>query len=205
MRRATGAIVVLALAAAGCPRKAGHPGEELEVADALLAQARSPAGIGTDLVDAEVVERVRRIQLVRRTALDTREADTLLAALSGEAGPDKQYPEAVRAAKQRERATRGLRAQAQGDCKASLDEAGTRGRLRYLLDPIKGTPDEIQRAQEQLGSSLHEATGARLDCSQGGKVGLLMRRGDDGKLRVVDIWEIGGQPIQFDPNIPGMK
>jgi hypothetical protein len=205
MRRTSGAIVILALAAAGCPRKAGHPGEELEVAQALLAQARAPDGIGTDLVDAEVVERVRRIQLVRRTTLDTREADVLLAALAGEAGPDRQYPEAVRAAKQRERATRGLRAQAHGECKASLDEPGTRGRLKYLLDPINGVPDEVKRAQEQLGSELHEATGARLDCAEGGHIGLLMRRGDDGKLRVVDIWEIGGQPIQFDPNIPGMK
>ena len=205
MRRAAPIALAFALSGAGCHQRPLPPsGEELKVAEKLLAEARSDGGIGTDLVDAEMVERVRRIQLVRRTALDTFDKEKLLSVLAGEGGPDKQYPEAQRPEKQRERATRGMRAQAQGECKAVLDEAGVRARLDYLLSPVKGMPEAVNRAQEELGTMLRQATGARLDCTPG-HIGMLMRRGDDGKLKVVDMWQAGAPPIQFDPDSPNQK
>jgi hypothetical protein len=197
-------LFAAATLAAGCR----HRQEAERFALDLLAAARSDGGIGPDLVDAQLVEKVRRLALVRRTMLDTHDRDQLLGVLSGEAGPDRQYPAAARAAKQRERATRGLAAVARGACRATVDESRAEMRVKFLVEPFTGAPDEVAVAQAELERGLRSAELVRLDCVDGkdqARVGVLAVRGDDGKLRAVDIYPIGTGSFEVSPNDPRMR
>ncbi len=196
------ALVAFATASiAGCRH---DPGESERVALALVEAARSPAGIGADLVDADVAEKVRRIQLVRRATLDTYDRGKLLEVLSGEAGPDRQYPPAERPTKQRERASRGLAATAKGACKATRDPRLASDRVQLLVEPLKHVPSEVTAAQQDLAAALHDTEGVRLDCAPG-HVAVLLAKGGDGKLRAVDLWELGATSFEVNPNDPTMK
>jgi hypothetical protein len=186
---------------AGCNR---GPTEAERTALALVEASRSPSGIGPELVNADLVEKVRRIQLVRRTTLDTYDRAKLLEVLAGEAGPDRQYAPADRPQKQRERASRGLAATAKGVCKATQDGQVAADRVHTLTDPMKYVPSEVVAAQQDLESALHDAEAVRLDCAPG-RVAVLLVKGSDGKLRVVDLWEPGAASFEVNPNDPTLK
>ena len=147
---------------------------------------------------------MRRLQLVRRTTLDTLKREALLEVLSGEAGPDKQYPASERPKKQRERATRGLVAATDGACRAVRDRSGAEEHVRKLVAPIAGAPAEVLAAEEELDGALRGVDGAVLVCDRG-KVGLVMHRASDGKLKLVDMFDLARAPLEIDPNDPGMK
>lgn len=195
-------IVFLVAAVGGCHTR--KPDDEEAFALGLLAAARATDGIRADQVDAELVERVRRSQLTRRMTLDTHDRAKLLEALAGESGPDKQYPVAERPKKQRERASRGLAANAQGQCRAAVDENETATRVKFLTEAIPDVPREGLDARAALASALEGAEVIRLTCAAG-PLGILVVRGSDGKLRAVDLYEIGRGSIEWNPNDPGMK
>ena len=210
MRRALAPLIALAVSgaalAAGC-RRGGEArgGEELErAALELVAASRTDGGVGPEVVDGELVELIRRIQLVRRATLDTNDRDRLLEVLSGESGPDRQYPAAERPRMQRERATRGLREHARGDCKATRDGALTDERMRYLTEPPDGVPPEVAAAQRELATRLQGAAVVRLACAPG-SLGVLVVRGADGKARAADVFPLQRSAIGIDPDDPQMK
>ncbi len=170
----------------------------------VVAAARAEPGLGPELVDEELVEQVRRVQLVRRTMLDTFDRAKLAEVLAGEAGPDRQYPPAERPRKQRERATRGLRAVLQGPCRATHDEAGAQIHVQRMVKPVPGQPDEVTRAMADLDRALAPVDGAVVQC-ESGKVGVVAHRGADGRLKLVDVFDLERSPIEINPNDPSMK
>lgn len=193
--------VWLGLAVAGCMRSSN----EIETfAQTVVEAARSDAGIGPMLVDDTLVERVRRVQLARRTLLDTAKLEPILQALSGETGPDRQYPPAERSARQRQRASRGLRANAVGGCRIRADSRVAHERLRFLTEPPQGAPPPLRAEQEALARDLRDAEAVRLDC-RSGPIGLLAQRDADRTLRAVDIFSIGASSFEVNPNDPQMK
>jgi hypothetical protein len=195
------AAILALLALAGCrDQKAEVERFALDVVQA----ARSPDGIGPDLVDDVLVEKVRRLQLARRTTLDTMKREALVEALSGEVGPDKQYPVAERPKKQRERATRGLNATISGNCRAVHDTSGAEIHIKQLVAPIAGQPDEMLTAENEIDIALRGVDGAVLVCDTG-KVGVVVHRGSDGKWKLVDMFDLQRQPIEINPNDPNMK
>jgi hypothetical protein len=170
----------------------------------VVVAARSPAGLGAELVDADVVEQVRRIQLVQRTTMDTRQAPALLRALDGDAGPDRQYPPSDRPQKQRERATRGLRDGLSGPCRAARWDTGRDRRVRHLVEPLENVPAAVTEAQSRLARALDGAELARVTCEKSGDVGMLFVP-RDGRLRLVDVWALGHSTVEVNPNEPTMK
>ncbi len=198
MRRA-GILALLALA--GCH----DPKVEVErFALEVVRAARSPEGIGPDLVDEKLVEKVRCLQLARRMTLDTLKREALVEALSGEVGPDKQYPVAERPKKQRERATHALITTVSGDCRAVHDTPGAEAHVKQLVSPIPGQPEEMQAAETELDIALRGVDGAVLVCGTG-KVGVVVHRGGDGKWKLVDLFDLNRQPIEINPNDPTLK
>lgn len=196
---------MLLAVAPGCRKKAAPLDDTSRFALSVVEAARSPAGLGADLIDADLVEQSRRMQLVRRTTLDTWEADKLRAVLGGEGGPDRQYPVAERPQKQRERATRGLRATLDGACRASSWPAARDGRVRFLTLPWGPTlPDEVKAAQADLARRLAGAEAARVTCKTGDVVFLIVP-GSDGKRRLVDIFPTATPNLVVSPNEPTMK
>lgn len=189
------------IAVAGCKKDTT---ESERVALAIVAAARTSTGIGPELVDSALTEKVRCMQLVRRTTLDTFNRDKLLAVLNGEGGPDRQYAPADRPQRQRERAARGLAATTRGDCKATPAPQLAADRVKALTDPIEGAPSEVLAAQQELQAALQEAEAVRLDC-QPGHVGVLLVKAPDGKRRVIDLWELGASSFEVNPNDPTMK
>ena len=171
---------------------------------ALVAASRSPAGIGPELVDTDLAEQARRLQLVRRATLDTLKREKLLAVLAGAGGPDQQYPPSEWPQKQRERATRGLAATAQGECKATFAPQLAADRVKALTEPMQGVPPEVRAAQQELQSELRDAEAVRLDC-QPGHVGVLLVKSAFGGRRAIDLWEFGATSFEVNPNDPAMK
>lgn len=171
----------------------------------VVEAARSPDGLPAALVDAELVEQVRRVELARRLSLDTADRAALLAALSGEAGPDRQYPPSERPLRQRERATRGLRATLEGRCSAARWPEGGRAWLARITGPTTSRlPDEVVAAQEALRQRLAQAEAVRVTCAAG-EVGLLLVRGPDGERRVAEIFPTRAAGIERSPFDPSMK
>jgi hypothetical protein len=197
------ASLLLALACAfGC--SSNKSSDQAKFALDLVAASRTAEGIRADQVDADLVEKVRRSQLVRRMRLDTADPTKLLEALSGETGPDRQYPPAERPLRQRERATRGLKANAQGDCQATMDTAEAAVRIKFLTEPLDNVPQQVLDARAELAAALQSAEVIRLTCAAS-RLGVLAVRGADGKLRAVDLYEIGRGSIEINPNDPSMK
>jgi len=194
--------IAVALALAGCRKNAKDEIEKFAL-DAVAA-ARADGGLGPDLVDADLVEQVRRVQLARRTMLDTFDRQALVAVLAGEAGPDRQYPPAERPLRQRERATRGLRAVLSGPCRASRDTDGAVIHVQRMVAPVVGQPEEVSQAMEQLDGALRGVDGAVVVCEHG-KVGLVVHRARDGRLKLVDMIDLEKPPIEINPNDPTMK
>lgn len=199
-------IILIPLASVACKRQ-GDPLARfaLSVVDA----ARSPSGIGPELVDADLVERIRRILLVKRTTLDTWNEKALLDALAGDAGPDRQYPVAERPQKQRERASHALASTLVGDCHAERYDAAARGRVNYLLDSMQGRlPDAVKQAQGELERRLVGAEAVRVTCERGEMV-LLVAPGDDGRRKLVDVFTVrpvgANAAIEMNPSDPSLK
>ena len=199
MKRTVVALGLALVLAAGCRR--GSPVERRALA--LVEAARSPAGIPATLVDEDLVERIRRVQLERRYAMDTHDRAKLLAVLAGEAGPDEKYPIAERAQKQRERAGRGLVAALHGACTTRVDPEGLAARVGFLTAAIDGAPPEAAAAQSSLARDLAGATLVRVGCDQGLVGVLFVERGDD--WRAIDLFPIGANPFELDPRSPSMK
>jgi hypothetical protein len=197
-------LVICLLLLAGCKRS---PDEAERLALGVVEAARSDGGIGPELVDADLIERIRRVQLVRRATLDTTEREALLRVLSGESGPDRRYPPSERPRMQRERATRGVRAHARGACTAKRDDTLTAERMRYLTEPPDGVPVEVAAAQRELIPALRGGVVVRLTCSGEGStsLGVLVVKGNDGKLRVVDLYPLVRNTVEINPDDPAMK
>ena len=200
----------LALAAchvAACHRQPAAPPIEPVAAAALhvVNAARSEAGIGPELVDENLVETLRRVQLVLRATISTWEPEKLLAAFHGETGPDKQYPVEDRPKMQRERATSGMRSTLAGKCTAKPWDQGKAGRVRYLVQPLAGKlPDEIVQAREQLKDTLAHAEAARVDC-ESGSAGMLFVKDGAGRYRLVDIFPTQHQTVTVNPDDPTLR
>jgi len=211
VRRALPYLILL-LSAAGSFAAVWWRAQPVRVALRVLEAARSEAGLDEVLVDAELVERVRRVELVRRMSLDTGARDKLLGALAGDVGPDRQYPPAERPLRQRERATRGLRARLSGACTAERwPEGGAAWVARITSSAGPGQsplPDEVVAEQRALRDRLSSATSVRVRCERG-EVGMLMVRGPGLGLRVAEIFEprraTGGVGIETSPFDPAMK
>lgn len=200
---ARAALTLLLVAALGACQRRGRDRDPAErFALGLIEAARSDGGIRAEQVDDELVEKARRLQLVRRTTLDTFKPDVLRKTLAGEAGPDQQYPVAERPTKQRERATRGLRAGLTGRCAAQNDPKTLAERLTYLTKHIDHVPPEVAVAQDELRRALDGASGVAVACEQGIVGMILVPRA--GGLRVVDLFAIG-LPYEVDYRSPGMK
>lgn len=212
MRRLASILFALALLlpAAGCKRKKSAtpppPRDELSrFALRVVDAARAPAGLGPDLVDDDLVERVRRMQLVKRTLMDTWDADKLLEAFHGEAGPDRKYPPDERPQKQRERATRGLRATLDGPCSAISWSEGLKQRVEFLVtEPNAKLPEEILAGQKELAARLAGAELARVTCTRG-DIGFVVVKGKDGARRLVDAFNLVRASMELHPNEPTMK
>lgn len=219
MRRFASSLIALSLAsalafalvgAAGCRKKPPAapppPADELSrFALKVVEAARSPAGLGPDLVDDDLVERVRCMQLVKRTLMDTWDPDTLLKAFHGEAGPDRQYVPAERPQKQRERATRGLRATLEGTCSAKPWTEGLKQRVEYLVTEANAKfPEEILAGQKELAARLANAELARVTCTHG-DIGFVVVKARDGTRRLVDAFNLVRATMEIHPNEPTMK
>jgi hypothetical protein len=195
----------LAGGAAGLWRRHARSGLE-RFALAAVAAARSPEGLGAELVDEDLVERARRLQLVLRSTWDTHDRARLLGAFSGEAlGPDRQYPPAERPLRQRERASRGLRDALDGKCRARRWEDARAARVAWLTTPPGGDwwPSEIATAQAELAGLLATAEAARVECDHGDVVLLVARR--DGRRRLVDVFPTERSKLQLNPNDPRQR
>jgi len=200
-------VITIALlsSTAGCRRF--RRDEPAGAALAVVEAARSPAGIAPEQVDAELVERARRIQLALRASWDTHDRDRLLAAFSGDWGPDRQYPPAERPLRQRERASRGLREGLAGRCRAERWDLARDRRVRWLTAPLDPSfwPKEIARAQAALAQDLAHAEAARVRCDGGGDVVMLLARRDGGPLRLVDVVPTVQSNVQLNPNDPHQR
>ena len=201
-------VVLLAvLGFAACHRAPPPPPVDPVAAFALrvVDAARSADGLGPELVDAELVERLRRLQLVLRTTMDTWEPAKLLDVYAGNAGPDRNYPVADRPKMQRERAARGIGATLSGRCTATRWDQAREGRVKYLVTPPEGhLPDEIVRGQAQAAEALAHAEAARVQCERG-DAGMLFVKDSAGRYRLVDIFPSQRQVITVHPDDPSMK
>ena len=206
------ALTSLALSP-GC-RKKGPPPIKMSAEDQALSRfalsvleaARSPGGLGPELVDDDLVERLRRVQLVKHTTMDTMDRDKLLAAFAGEAGPDRKYPVAERPAKQRERAARGMNAMLTGTCTAIPWPEGRAARVAFFVAPVDAgpLPDEVRTEQKALGERLAKAEVARVSC-QSGEAGFVVVKDGSGKRRLVDAFPLHRATMEVHPNEPTMK
>ena len=174
----------------------------------VIDAARSEGGLGEDLVDAELVERVRRVELVRRLSVDTASRQMLLGALAGEVGPDRQYPPADRPLRQRERAARGIKARLAGPCTARRWSEGGAAWIARITGPGQSPlPEEAVAEQRALGGRLAGAWSVRVSCERG-ELALLLVRGPGLGLRVAEIFDparatpgVGIETSPFDPNM----
>ena len=183
---------------------------------AVVEAARSPAGIPEELVDAELVERVRRVELVRRLSLDTAERGRLLDALSGEVGPDRRYPPAERPLRQRERASRGVRGRLQGECRAERWSEGAAAWIARITGGSWGggkgpagtgqgsLPEEVIAEQRALRQRLAGAVGVRVWCTHG-DLGMLVVRDGLIRRRVVEIFPTRAVTMEISPFDPSQK
>jgi hypothetical protein len=194
-------VLVVAAATAACHRRPSDPLAAFALS--VVDSARSPAGLDAHLVDDELVEAARRLQLVRRTTLDTGDPAQLVAVFHGDAGPDRNYPPAERPRMQRERATRGLRATLEGRCTAVRSETMAAARVHFLVEPLPRLPPEIVEGQQALARQLEGAEVARLTCKRGDVGMLVVRRGGERKL--VDIFPTMRPLVEISPNEPTMK
>ena len=202
--RAAGFLALVLLASAGCRRKAPAPPEDAlrRFALSVVEAARGPGGIGAELVDDRLVEDVRRLQLVKAVARTTRESDRLLAALRGEVGPDGKPGKAEAPGRQRERASRGIRENMTGPCRATRWDGGLAERLDFLVGPLPGArPKEVVLAEGDLAKRLAGAELARVTCEKG-DLGLLAVKGPGGSRRVVDLFPIVGSAAEVRPEEP---
>ena len=213
LRAASSTIVLCALVvfAIGCRKKGAvkRSAEEQALAGFALRvvdAARAPGGLTAELVDDDLVERLRRVQLVKRATMDTMDRDKLLAALAGETGPDRRYPPAERPQKQRERATRGIQAMLGGKCSAQPWPAGLRERVAFFVGPAQaGTlPEEVQAAQREVGQKLAGAELARVTCEQG-DVAFVVVKDAAGQRRLADAFPVQRATMVVNPNEPTMK
>ena len=198
-------VAILSTTASACHRTPAPPSDEV-AAFALRAveESRGP-GIGRDTIDEQLVELVRRVQLVKRATLDTMDKQRLLEVFAGEAGPDKKYDKAERPRMQRERAARGIKQSLSGKCTADRIDEGRDARVHFLTEPLAGeVPAEIVAGVADLARRLTSAQLARVRCEKG-ELGFLIVRGDAGSLRLIDVFEIRPSPIEIHPDDPSMK
>jgi hypothetical protein len=169
----------------------------------VVDAARSEAGLGPAQVDADLVEQARRLQLVKRTLLDTRDPQRLLEVFSGDAGPDRQYSPSERPRRQLERATRGLRAVLGGRCKAKRWDQARAGRVAFLTAPVEGGPDAVNAGAAALRARLAGAEAALVTCDKG-MVAMLVVPGPDGR-KLVDLFPPDRGALEVNPNERTMK
>ena len=201
------AALIAMLTIGACHRAAPKaPADPLaDFALSVVAAARSPAGIGPDLVDAQLVESIRRLQLVAHTAADTHDPAELMRSYTGQSGPDRRYPPEDRPRMQRERATRGLLAMVDGPCAAESFEPARRGRVAFLTTPLPGDiPGEILRGQQEVADALRGSELARVRCTKG-DVAMLTVKDERGRYRLVDMFPTVRSNIEVRPDEPSMK
>jgi hypothetical protein len=172
----------------------------------LVDAARAPAGVPEAMVDAEMVERLRRIELVRRLASEEAPAPRIADALRGEAGPDAQYPTEERARRQRERAARGVAATLSGACTAARAPTLARRWVERVTSSAEALhlPAEAVAEQRALAHRLARAEGVIVKCDKG-SLGVLVTRSFPLGCRVADLMPMDAPKAPLDPTDPGMK
>jgi hypothetical protein len=129
----------------------------------------------------------------------------LLADFHGETGPDRQYPLAERPQRQRERATRGLKALLQGRCEGQPMPAAVKGRVQWLTSAGGAkVPEEIELGMADTARILARAEAVIVSCDKGEAVFLIVP-GSDGKRRLADVFSLQQEAMGVSPNDPAMK
>jgi hypothetical protein len=170
---------LLVLLACGC-----HPTRPTELATALVEQARR-GEIAPEMIDAALVERIRRVLLLKRVQPELVSPDTLVR-LWKSSDPEASSP-ADQARERRETAGRSIRASLRGRCQAVEDRDELKQRLAFIGAVVAGAPQEANVESQRLGELLRNAVLVRVTCDRGAMGVLAVRTGG---WRAADLYSI---------------
>ncbi len=161
-----------------------QPKRPTELASALVEQARS-GEIAPELIDASLVERIRRVLLLKRVQPDLVSAGTLLQLWNGSASAGSPPAEVAR--ERRETAAKSIRGSLRGRCRAVEDRDQLDRRLALIGAVVAGAPEEANLESQRLGQLLRGAVLVRVSCDRGA-MGVLAVRTDG--WRAADLYAI---------------
>jgi hypothetical protein len=176
MRRPWALLVLLAC---GC-----HPKRPTELATALVEQARR-GEIAPEMIDASLVERIRRVLLLKRVQPGLVSTETLLQ-LWKSSEPGGSSP-ADLARERRETAGKSIRGSLRGRCQVVEDRDQLTQRLALISAVVAGAPEEANLESQRLGQLLRDAILVRVTCDRGA-MGVLAVRTDG--WRAADLYSI---------------
>jgi hypothetical protein len=169
------------------------------VAIQVVADARA-GGIAPALVDDDLADRLRRLQLLKRVPTDSASAAFLLRLWQDD--PESALSQAARRALHRRRAALNLQANLRGQCHAILDAEGTGSRIDFLTRAVARAPAEANQEMARVGQALAGSTVVQVRCEEGAVAMLLVR---EDHWRVVDVFAvktIDVAPLSLRPQSP---
>ena len=165
--------------ACGC-----HPKRPTELATALVEQARR-GEIAPEMIDASMVERIRRVLLLKRIQPELVSTETLLQLWKSTEARGSSPADLAR--ERRESAGKSIRASLRGRCQAVEDRDQLTRRLALISAAVAGAPEEANLESQRLGQLLRDAILVRVTCARGA-MGVLAVRTDG--WRAADLYSI---------------
>jgi hypothetical protein len=173
------------LLGASCNR---WPREPERFALALVDRARTD-GVPDEAIEADLADRVRRVQLLKRVPAERISPETLAELWRGSA-PTGSVADGAQ--NYRARAAAAIRSVTAGACRAAVDSDLAASRLPLLIQPLTGAPQEANDDKNSLAAALATAKVVRISCDRGAMGLVAVPRQSALHWAVVDLFDASG-------------
>jgi hypothetical protein len=184
------ALFVLFASVAACDRL---PSDPATFALRLVAEARRGA-LPAALVDDQLVDRLRRVQLLKRVPAERMSTDGLAQLWHATAAASDGD-----AAARRSRAAQQLNATLGGRCDAVVDDGERSRRVAALATPVGRAPTDAQAEIGRVAAAVQQTQMIRVVCERG-QAAVLLRHEDH--WRVIDVYALGSAELTIAADRP---